>query len=189
MKDDIRRFIDYLAGLGIDKVGHTTGTFLGHLVGVYRLMEVQGCDKEVCLGGMFHSIYGTELFQGFALPLKLRPEIQALIGERAERLAYLNSALDRASFDRTLDVASGPHRIRDRFTSEEIQISTEDFDDLCRVHLYDWLEQVARSSLGWGYRREAYQRMAQRLGQPAQAAYAQRFADEPTTGSTKEVTP
>src|SRR5271163_3941873 len=162
MKHDIRRFIHYLTGLGIDKVGHTKGTFLAHLVGVYRLMEVQGCDKEVCLGGMFHSIYGTELSQGFALPLQRRPEIKALIGERAERLAYLNSALDRASFDSALEVAFDPQRIRDRFTGEEIHLSRRDFDDLCRVHLYDWLEQVTRSSLGWGYRREAYQRMAQR---------------------------
>jgi hypothetical protein len=111
--------------------------------------------------------------------LKRRPEIQALIGERAERLAYLNSALDRASFDSALEVAFDPQRIRDRFTGEEIQLSRRDFDDLCRVHLYDWLEQVARSSLGWGYRREAYQRMAQRLGQTAQAAYARHFAAEP----------
>ena len=40
---------------------------------------------------MFHSIYGTERFQGFTLPLERRGEISALIGERAERLAYLNS--------------------------------------------------------------------------------------------------
>jgi hypothetical protein len=101
----------------------------------------------------------------------------------------MNSALDRASFDRALEMASGPHRIRDRFTGEEIQLSTEDFDDLCRVHLYDWLEQMARSNLGWGYRREAYQRMAQRLGQPAQAAYAGYFADELTPSGINEVTP
>jgi len=34
---------------------------------------------------------------------------------------------------------------------------------LCRVHLFDWLEQVPRSRLGWGYRRAAYRQMAERL--------------------------
>ena len=43
---------------------------------------------------MFHSIYGTEKFQGFTLPLERRAEVRALIGDRAERLAYLNCAKD-----------------------------------------------------------------------------------------------
>ena len=54
-----------------------------------------------------------------------------------------------------------------------------DFDDLCRVHLYDWLEQVPRSRSGWGLRREAYRRMAERLGGVALEAYDRVFAREP----------
>ena len=49
----------------------------------------------------------------------------------------------------------------DRITSEEVQLSQHDFDDLCRVHLVDWLEQVPRSQ-EWDYRRAAYRRMAER---------------------------
>src|SRR6202044_787715 len=115
-----------------------------------------------------HSIYGTEMFQGFTLPLERRAEVRALIGDRAERLAYLNCAMDRASFDRALDGTAEPYRIIDRITGEAIALSGRDFDDLCRVHLYDWLEQVPRSH-EWDYRREAYQKMAQRLGRPAEA--------------------
>src|SRR5947208_6140003 len=111
---------------------------------------------------MFHSIYGTEKFQRFALPLARRPEVRTLIGDRAERLAYINCAMDRASFDRALESRAGPYRFTDRLTGEEIALAHEDFDDLCRVHLYDWLEQVPRSK-EWGYRREAYRRMATRL--------------------------
>ena len=58
---------------------------------------------------MFHSIYGTEKFQGFTLPLERRHEIRALIGDRAEYLAYLNCAMDRASFDRAVDQANEPY--------------------------------------------------------------------------------
>jgi len=178
MNEDSRRLVAFLTGLGVDKVDHTNRTFLAHLVGVYRLMEAQGCAPEVCLAGMFHSIYGTELFQRFALPLERRPEVRALIGERAERLAYLNCALDRAAHDRSLEGTAEPDRFHDRFTGKESRLSKEDFDDLCRVHLYDWLEQVPHSNLGWGYRREAYLRMAQRLGNPALAAYERTFAQE-----------
>ena len=116
---------------------------------------------------MFHSIYGTEKFQGFTLPLERRDEVRALIGERAEWLAYLNCAMDRASFDRALDQAVEPYRIIDRITGEEVPLSQHDFDDLCRVHLFDWLEQVPRSQ-EWDYRRTAYRRMAERLGKSAE---------------------
>src|SRR5579884_566902 len=110
MDNDYRRMTDFLVGLGVEKVAHTDKSFLAHLIGVYRVMAERGCDAELCRAGMFHSIYGTELFQGFKLPLEQRPEVRALIGERAERLAYLNCAMDRATLDRGLGQAEGPYR-------------------------------------------------------------------------------
>ena len=178
MKTDYKRLTDFLVGLGIGEIGHTQKSYLAHLVGVYRLMEAQECGEELCRAGMFHSIYGTQQFQGFTLPLERRPELLALIGERAERLAYLNCFMDRASFDRALEQPGEPYRFLDRTTGEEVALSEADFDDLCRVHLYDWLEQAPRSRLGWGYRRAAYRRMAERLGASAVAAYDRVFAQE-----------
>jgi monoamine oxidase len=53
--------------------------------------------------------------------------------------------------------------VRDRLAGAEVPLDREEFDDLCRVHLYDWLEQVPRSQK-WDYRRTAYRRLAERLG-------------------------
>jgi hypothetical protein len=176
MKDpSFKRLTDYLVGVGVEGVGHTHKTYLAHLVGVYRDLERRGCPEDVCRAGMFHSIYGTERFQGFKLPLERRPEVRALIGERAERLAYLNCAVHRPSFDRAVEQAEGPYRIVDRLTGEEVELSRVDFDDLCRVHLYDWLEQVPRSR-EWNYRRAAYRRMAERLGPAAEQDHDRVFA-------------
>ena len=172
-----KQLTDYLTGLGIEKVPHTQKSYLGHLINVYRLMESQGCTEELCRAGMFHSIYGTERFRGFTLPLERRPEVVALIGERAERLAYLNCALDRASFDRAAAQDTGPYRVVDRLSGAEVTLRAEDFDDLCRVHLYDWLEQVPRSR-EWDYRRAAYRALAGRLGGAARRAYDRVFAAE-----------
>jgi hypothetical protein len=177
MNPEMKRLIDYASGLGIDGVAHTGGTFLAHLANVYRLMEAEGCEPELCRAGVFHSIYGTQMFQGFKISLDRRPEVRDVIGERAERLAYLNCAMDRATLDAALERSDGPYRITDRLTGEEVALSRVDFDDLCRVHLYDWLEQVPRSRHGWGYRRAAYRRMAERLG--ATAVYDRVFANEP----------
>src|SRR5437588_10151483 len=102
MAEGLKRLTDFLVARGIDRVGHTGKSYLAHLVGVYKLMEGRGCAEELCRAGLFHSIYGTERFQGFKLPLESRPEVRALIGARAERLAYLNCALDRPSLDHAL---------------------------------------------------------------------------------------
>ncbi len=116
---------DFLVALGTDKVPHTNEVFLAHLIGVYRDLESWGCDEVVCGAGMFHSIYGTEKFQKFSLPVERRPEVLALIGERAERLAYANSAMDRASFDRAAEGSGEAYHIADRITGGEIVLNRE----------------------------------------------------------------
>lgn len=179
MTKDFKRLTDFLVGLGIEKIDHTQKSYLAHLIGVYHLMEAQGCSEELCGAGMFHSIYGTELFRGFTLPPEQRSEVRALIGERAERLAYLNCFMVRATLDRALAEETEPYRIELR-TGEEVLLPRRDFDDLCRVHLFDWLEQVPRSDFGWGHRREPFQRMAQRLGGTAKETYDRVFAQERT---------
>ncbi len=178
MDPNYRTMVEFLRGLGTEEVPHSGEKgFLAHLIGVFRDLEEWGCDRDVCRAGLFHSIYGTELFQRFALPLARRAEVQALIGERAERLAFVNCVMDRATFDAQLESA-GPYRIRDRVTGETIELSRDDYDDLVRVHLCDWLEQIARSNR-WDYRRDAYHRMSQRLGGVASEAYDRVYAFAP----------
>ena len=82
--------------------------------------------------------------------------------------------MDRSTFDALLE-SDGPYRIRNRETGETIELSREDYDDLVRVHLCDWLEQVARSNR-WEYRRDAFCRMAQRLGGVALESYHRVYA-------------
>jgi hypothetical protein len=175
MDKNFKRLTNFLVEMGVEQVAHTHKSYLAHLIAVYRLLESQGLPEDVCRAGMYHSIYGTEKFQGFTLPLDRRGEVRALIGDRAEWLAYLNCAMDRSSFDRVIDQAVEPYQILDRINGEEVNLSRQDFDDLCRVHLYDWLEQVPRSQ-EWDYRQEAYRRMAARLGRSSQENFEQIYA-------------
>jgi hypothetical protein len=175
MHTDFKRLTDFLVGMGIEQVPHTHKSYLAHLIAVHRDLQAQGYPEDVCRAGMFHSIYGTERFRGFTLPLEQREEVRALIGDRAEKLAYLNCAMNRESFDRALEQEQEPYRILDRISGEEVALDRRDFDDLGRVHLFDWLEQVPRSQ-EWDYRRAAYRRLAERLGQAALAAYDRVFA-------------
>jgi hypothetical protein len=177
MDKDFKRLTNFLVEMGVEQVAHTHKSYLAHLIAVYRFLESQGYPEDVCRAGMYHSIYGTEKFQGFTLPLERRDKVRALIGDRAEWLAYLNCAMDRASFDRVLDQVVEPYRIIDRITGEEVPLSRHDFDDLCRVHLFDWLEQVPRSQ-EWAYRPQAYRRMAARLGRSAEENYERIYSLE-----------
>ena len=100
--------------------------------------------------------------------------MRELIGERAERLAYLNSAMTRTTFDATVEQGSGPHSMIDRFTGKRITFSPQEFEDLLNVHLCDWLEQVERYG-EWDSRRAAFRRIAERLGGIALDSYDEVF--------------
>src|SRR6185369_1167427 len=134
-----KELTNFLLNLGIEQVTHTQKNYLTHLISVYKLMESTGCDEELCRAGMFHSIYGTERFQGFKLPLNRREELAEMIGSRAERLAYWNCQMDRSSLDELLfrNDESQPYVLRDRGTGEMMSLTRPEFDDLCCVHLYD----------------------------------------------------
>lgn len=182
MSASLKQLTTYLREIGVDGVAHTGKGYLAHAIGVYNDLKSWGCDEELAHVGLFHSIYGTELFQGFTLPLDRRDEIRGLIGERAERLSYLNCAMDRAHFDAQI-AQQGPYCIRDRFQGVEHPISDRDFEDLCLVHLCDWLEQVERSQK-WDYRRSSYRALAERLGGIALTSFDRVFAHEPAAAGT-----
>ena len=174
MPPSFKQMTDFFRSLGADEIGHTDKTYLAHAIGVYRDLEEWGCDEELCQAGMFHSIYGTQKFQKFALPLERRPELCDLIGARAERIAFVNCVMDRPSFDRAAAQPSGPYQVLDRLSGQVIDLTSEEMDDLCRVHLCDWLEQVPRSK-EWDYRRAGYRTMAERLGGVALESYDRVF--------------
>lgn len=180
MDPDYRKMVAFLDTLGIDDVPHSGEKgFFAHLIGVYKDLESWGAERDVCRAGLFHSIYGTEMFRRWALPLERRQEVKSLIGERAEWIAYVNCLMDRSTFDSLLE-SDGPYRIRNRETGETMEMTRRDFDDLVRVHLCDWLEQVERSDK-WDYRANEWKQMAHRLGGVALENYERVFGSAPQT--------
>ena len=166
--------------------------FDSHLVGVQSVLRAWGAPEYITNAALFHSIYGTEGFQGYKLPLSHRPEIAELIGARAERLAWIFCMVDRHSVDRTLlgPSARAPSayiddppsfQARPEIGAFEIPLkSQQEWLDFLGLSLADWLEQVegAASKVvplpvgdgllwdrgqAWGYRRGAYAQMAEVL--------------------------
>lgn len=97
---------DFLRAIGTNSVPHGSrfldlkhGSFFDHLVGTYEVLERWGAPTSVCLAGMYHSVYGTEGFQGFTLPISERSTVADVIGSRAEFAAFINCVMDRDSLD------------------------------------------------------------------------------------------
>lgn len=180
MPRPFREMTDYLVALGTDQVPHSGVAFLAHLIGVYRDLKAWGADEDLAHAGLFHSIYGTEVFQGFKIPLDKRDEIRALIGEEAERLAYVNCALTRESLDGSV-AAGGPPQLWDRFTNAPLAITEEEYTRLVTLHLCDRLEQIGRSR-NWDHRRDAWENMARKLGGVALENWTRVFAQAPPPG-------
>lgn len=87
--------VDLLRRLHADETPHTGRSLIDHLIGTYRLLESWGNSRPICLAGLFHSIYGTNIFLFRSARLDQRCEVRAVIGETAERLAYLFCTSER----------------------------------------------------------------------------------------------
>lgn len=184
MSATFKTLTDFLVNLGIEQIAHTQKNYLAHLISVHKLIQASGYDEDLCRAGLFHSIYGTEKFQGFKLPVEQREDLVELIGPRAERLAYWNCLMDRESLDNLLGQSVEPFIIRNRESGEAMSLTLREFDDLCCVHLFDWLEQAPRSRFGWEYRRQAYRQMAERLGGQAIEVFDRVYTAAPASAAT-----
>ena len=166
------------------------------------MLRSWGASETLCNAALFHSIYGTEGFQGFKLPLSKREEIAQLIGPEAERLAWIFCMVDRASVDETVLRPPPPpgtplsFRARIELGAFEMPLVDEaEWLDFVTLTLADWLEQVEGAARkpnpaalwgegeAWAYRRDAYAAMARLLGErgidAAPVMYAEVFAREP----------
>lgn len=175
MPATFQELVDYFHTLATEDVEHSEGTYMGHCFTVYRDMKKWGFDEELARAGLFHSIYGTELFQRFKLPIEKRQEVRELIGERAERLAYLNCSINYDEFDEELTRRGETFRMTSRLTGEPIELNNAELEDLLRVHLVDRLEQIPRSK-EWDWRKDAFREIANRLGPQAQAEFERVYA-------------
>jgi len=73
--------INYLISKNTDKISHGNKTFFDHLVGVYNILKKTNHDENVCFAGLFHSIYGNDIFN-FQTD-------KNIIGKEAEELVWI----------------------------------------------------------------------------------------------------
>lgn len=114
-----------------------------HVKNTHDLLESWGNPPEVCLAGLCHSIYGTWHVSHTALPFTQRDTVRDLIGEEAERLAYIFCVAERPKdlldcLDRR-DV-----EIKDHHTGAVMALTRETLDRLLEIEAANILEQDER---------------------------------------------
>ncbi len=134
--------LQLLHELNTEKNPHSGGALLDHLQGTHGYLKTWGNDKAVCVSGLFHSIYGTQSYETESASLDDRQRIREVIGERAERLAFLFSMTIRAGFFEAL--GDGDAKLSNRATNEEIPVTQAELRDLIEMEVANYLEFMPR---------------------------------------------
>ncbi len=130
--------LDYLEHIGTRGIPHYRQSLFDHLRGTYEILKRWGCPENVCVAGLFHSVYGTQPFRIQTIAYAQRREVRMFIGKRAERLVYLFSISDRPS---GLVHAVTTGKLVNRFDQTEFVINAADLADLIAIECANLINQ------------------------------------------------
>lgn len=131
--------LDFLNEIGATGTQHLAGRMLEeHLLATWRILHDWRCPQAVCIAGLYHSVYGTDHFDTACLGPADRPRVRAVIGEDAERLAYLFGAMVREPF--YADPTMNP--LQSRFDDGPLDITEEERRALCDIFLANELDLI-----------------------------------------------
>ena len=134
------QLIDLLIDLNTDSSSHSQGTLIDHLQNTYELLKQWNNPNYVCLAGLFHSIYGTQIYKKQSLGLQQRNLIKEAIGIEAEYLVYLFCIMHRGYFYNHLH----SNEVRSSQDGTHILICEKTKRNLCEILVANELEQQKR---------------------------------------------
>ncbi|CAN8258711.1 unnamed protein product [Cochlearia groenlandica] len=88
--------IAVLKSVGAGECWHKHGSFLDHLVDIYKILKLWNAPESVCLCGLFHSAYSNS-YVNLAIfdPSTGRDVVRGHVGEAAESLIHLFCVIPR----------------------------------------------------------------------------------------------
>ncbi|KAL3650641.1 hypothetical protein CASFOL_007044 [Castilleja foliolosa] len=103
---NLPHLVSVLRRAGAGECWHKHGSFLDHLVGVYRILKMWNAPAAVCLCGLFHSAYSNSYVNLAIFPPSDagRDTVRSHVGPAAERLIHLFCVIPRQQliFDQIL---------------------------------------------------------------------------------------
>jgi hypothetical protein len=135
---DREKIMAFLEAHHASTAGHSGRTFLRHLEGTERILRDWGCPQHLQLAGLFHSIYGTNIFTVQSASFGEREVISSLIGPIGEWLAYLFCVTARPD---AFFIAKTSKSMRHRYTQMPIAVRDDDLRDLFLLEAANHIEQ------------------------------------------------
>lgn len=132
--------IKLLDRVPVKDIQHFGRSLEEHLIGTHDLLDQWQNSENVCLAGLFHSIYGTKTFSPAALTTESRDDVRLLIGEQAEALVFVFGMSDRKRL--LLENQSPPYRWIDHRTGEQTEICDDLLNNLVEIEIANFIEQM-----------------------------------------------
>ncbi|KAK7407811.1 hypothetical protein VNO78_09915 [Psophocarpus tetragonolobus] len=94
--DKLPSMVGVLQSMGAGECWHKHGSFLHHLLDIYRILYLWNAPPPVCLCGLFHSAYSNS-YVNLAIfhPSTGRHVLRSLVGPQAERFIHLFCVVPR----------------------------------------------------------------------------------------------
>jgi hypothetical protein len=134
------RHIALLRELQAHVTSHSRRTLLAHLQGTHDLLVEWGNPPAVCVAGLFHSVYGTYIFDRQCADVSMRGTIRDAIGADAERLVYVFCVTDRRCFYEHLGASR--FRLRDIVHDCDLDLDGDSLAALIEIEVANVLDQV-----------------------------------------------
>jgi hypothetical protein len=131
------------AAAGMDHGGRS---FIDHLIGTWWILNQWKQPRFICRAGLLHSCYSTSFYPHALFSLRERTLVRALIGARAEALAYRFCIIDRAElWAKVATVASLPQTLSIARTDRDgcVALSKQTVQELLLVECANVAEQSA----------------------------------------------
>jgi len=161
-----------LMAMGADEFPHIAGTLAPHLLRTASLLREWGSRPALCLGGLYHAVYGTDGIRGALVSPAHRDAIVDIIGAEAESIAYLYGACDRDAFHPRIGACGAPLFV-DRFTQSEYAITDAALRDFCELTLANERDLAASSDAFDAKHRDTLAQLAEQMRELVSAgAYA-----------------
>lgn len=155
---------------------HSGRTLLQHLKGTYLLLNAWGNPEYVCLAGLFHSIYGTEVYRLQTISTEFSEKVESLIGSEAHSLVQYFSVMDRQHFVRNI----GNSCLRDRRSGSTIVLALSEERGLAELLVANRLEQLSSKgnfSERIGHLGQFVSKVSPFLSQSARSFFESMFSD------------
>ncbi len=146
--DQLENRLRFLRKANAEQMPHSEVGLFDHLLGTRRLLVAWEARPALCDAGLFHSVYGTEHYELKAVPLTMRKEVQELIGEEAESLAWLFCMMRRESLFQNVG-RERDLKVQHRLTDEWLPLTKIQIQDLLTMTLANTLEGYPRCSWFW----------------------------------------